>query len=201
MNVSMRGNSVYAQNHAKAGSIGGISLPDFEADYVYSKKQSKVSEQEYKKKIVEQAYKDYANGKFQNESKEFVSLMKRCTCEVSPNREGIIQSGLKAITKDKQKVSQPIDAILTILEGEIRYQKVPSGNNEYIEFYDANGEMVATYSNNGWTMYTTNAESARQTQMCSIYNEAWANAKKGVELSTNEAIAMDKAYTTFEAYA
>lgn len=63
MNVSMRGNSVYAQNHAKAGSIGGISLPDFEADYVYSKKQSKVSEQEYKKKIVEQAYKDYANGK------------------------------------------------------------------------------------------------------------------------------------------
>ena len=61
--------------------------------------------------------------------------------------------------------------------------------------------MVATYSNNGWTMYTTNAESARQTQMCSIYNEAWANAKKGVELSTNEAIAMDKAYTTFEAYA
>ena len=201
MNVSMRGNSVYAQNHAKAGSIGGISLPDFEADYVYSKKQSKVSEQEYKKKIVEQAYKDYANGKFQNESKEFVSLMKRYTCEVSPNREGIIQSGLKAITKDKQKVSQPIDVILTILEGEIRYQKVPSGNNEYIEFYDANGEMVATYSNNGWTMYTTNAESARQTQMCSIYNEAWANAKKGVELSTNEAIAMDKAYTTFEAYA
>lgn len=168
---------------------------------MYSKKQSKVSEQEYKKKIVEQAYKDYANGKFQNESKEFVSLMKRYTCEVSPNREGIIQSGLKAITKDKQKVSQPIDAILTILEGEIRYQKVPSGNNEYIEFYDANGEMVATYSNNGWTMYTTNAESARQTQMCSIYNEAWANAKKGVELSTNEAIAMDKAYTTFEAYA
>lgn len=50
-------------------------------------------------------------------------------------------------------------------------------------------------------MYTTNAESARQTQMCSIYNEAWANAKKGVELLTNEAIAMDKAYTTFEAYA
>ena len=94
MNVSMRGNSVYAQNHAKAGSIGGISLPDFEADYVYSKKQSKVSEQEYKKKIVEQAYKDYANGKFQNESKEFVSLMKRDCLRVftwkrSANWEGV----------------------------------------------------------------------------------------------------------------
>ena len=32
--------------------------------------------------------------------------------------------------------------------------------------------MVATYSNNGWTMYTTNAEAARQTEMCMIYNEA-----------------------------
>ena len=37
-----------------------------------------------------------------------------------------------------------------------------------VEFYDKNGEMVATYSNNGWTMYTTNAEAARQTEMCMI---------------------------------
>lgn len=27
-----------------------------------------------------------------------------------------------------------------------------------MEFYDKNREMVATYSNNGWTMYTTNAD-------------------------------------------
>ena len=42
--------------------------------------------------------------------------------------------------------------------------------------------MVATYSNNGWTMYTTNAEAARQTEMCMIYNEAWGNAKRGIPL-------------------
>ena len=55
----------------------------------------------------------------------------------------------------------------------MKYQKLPSGNSDYIEFYDKNGEMVATYSNNGWTMYTTNAEASRQTEMCMIYNEAW----------------------------
>ena len=57
--------------------------------------------------------------------------------------------------------------------GKVKYQKLPSGNSDYIEFYDKNGEMVATYSNNGWTMYTTNAEASRQTEMCMIYNEAW----------------------------
>ena len=201
MNVSMMTNSLHTQRYSRTGSIGGISLPDFEADYVYTKKHSSVSEQEYKKKIVEQAYKDYANGKFQNDSKEFVSLMKQYTSEVSPDREGIIKSGLKAVSKDNQKVLQPIDVVLTILEGEVRYQKAPSGSNEYIEFYDSNGEMVATHSNNGWTMYTTNAECARQTQMCTIYNEAWANAKKGVELSVNEATSMDNGYSTFEAFA
>ncbi len=50
-----------------------------------------------------------------------------------------------------------------------------SGNSDYIEFYDKNGEMVATYSNNGWTMYTTNAEASRQTEMCMTYKEAWGN--------------------------
>ena len=52
-----------------------------------------------------------------------------------------------------------------------------------IEFYDKNGEMVATYSNNGWTMYTTSAEASRQTEMCVIYNEVWGNAKKGIPLA------------------
>lgn len=162
------------------GSIGGIRLPDFEADYVYSKKNSNMNQKEYKKLIVEQAYKDFANGKFQNESKDFVTLMKKYTSEVSPNRKGIITSGLKAVSSKNKKEQQPMDLILTLLEGEMRYKKIPFDRSEYIEFYDSNGEMIATYSNNGWTMYTTNAENAKQTEMCAIYNEAWRNAKKGI---------------------
>ncbi len=53
---------------------------------------------------------------------------------------------------------KPIDFVATLLEGKVKYQKLPSGNSDYIEFYDKNGERVAAYSNNGWTMYTTNAK-------------------------------------------
>jgi hypothetical protein len=38
--------------------------------------------------------------------------------------------------------------------------------------------MVASYSNGGWTMYATKAETARQVEICSIYNDAWRNATK-----------------------
>ena len=67
--------------------------------------------------------------------------MKKYTSEVSPDRKGIITSGLKAVAKNNQKVLQPIDLIATILEGKVKYQKLPSGKSEYMEFYDKNGEM------------------------------------------------------------
>ena len=160
-----------------AGSIGGIALPNFNGDYMYSKKKSGISEGEYRKQIIEQARQDYQNGKFQNRSDGFVKLMKRYTSEVSPDRESIITSGLKAVSKNQQDVPKPVDMIATLLEGKIKYQKLPYGQSDYMEFYDSNGEMVATYSNNGWTMFTTDAEAARQTNMCMIYNAAWQDAE------------------------
>ncbi|MDE6621496.1 MAG: hypothetical protein K2K74_13635 [Lachnospiraceae bacterium] len=180
-------NSISSQRRFMSGmgSIGGISLPDFNGDYVYSRKKSGVSEGEYRKQIMEQAYQDYENGKFQNQSDGFVELMKRYTSEVSPDRKGIITSGLKAVARNNQEMSKPIDFIATLLEGKVKYQKQPSGQRDYIEFYDSNGEMVATYSNNGWTMYTTNAEAARQTNLCTIYNAAWREAENGAARADN----------------
>ena len=160
------------------GSIGGIHLPDFNDKYVYTQKKSGTNDSEYRRQIMEQAYKDYEKGQFQNKSEDFNRLMKQYVSEISPDRKGIITSGLKAISRNRQDVLKPIDFIATLLEGEVKYQKLPSGKSEYIEFYDKNGEMVATYSNSGWTMYPTKAEAARQTQMCMIYNEAWGNAKR-----------------------
>lgn len=162
-----------------SGSIGGIPLPNFNHAYIFSKKQSKTSDSEYRKQIVEQAYQDYKNGKFQNTSDGFNNLMKRYTSEVSPDRKGMIASGLKAVAKNRGFVSQPIDVIATLQDGKIRYQKSSLPQPDYIEFYDKNGELAATYSNNGWTMFTTKAEAARQTKMCMIYNEAWRAAKNG----------------------
>ena len=54
-------------------------------------------------------------------------------------------------SRNRQNVLKPTDFVTTLLEGKVKYQKLPSGNSDYIEFYDKNGEMVATYSNNGWT--------------------------------------------------
>ncbi len=183
------------------GSIGGIPLPDFHDKYVFSKKKSGISQAEYRQYIREQAYKDFAKGQFQNKSEEFNRLMKQYTSEVSPDRQGIIVSGLKAVSGNRQNVLKPIDILATLLEGEVRYQKLPSGSSEYIEFYDKNGEMVATYSNQGWTMYTTNAEAARQTQMCLIYNEAWGNAKRGIPLAAGETAHVENQYHGFDAKA
>ena len=174
--------SLQQRRFSGAGNIGGIHLPDFNDKYVFSQKKSGISDKEYRKRIREQAYKDFAKGQFQNKSEEFNRLMKSYTSEVAPDRKGIITSGLKAVSGNRKNVQKPIDLVATLLEGKVKYQKLPSGNSDYIEFYDKNGEMVATYSNNGWTMYTTNAEAARQTEMCMIYNEAWGNAKRGIPL-------------------
>ena len=127
--------------------------------------------------------------------------MKSYTSEVSPDRKGIITSGLKAVSGNRQNVLKPIDFVATLLEGKVKYQKLPSGNSDYIEFYDKNGEMVATYSNNGWTMYTTNAEASRQTEMCMIYNEAWGNAKRGIPLVGEEAVNAENPQNSFDAKA
>ena len=78
---------------------------------------------------------------------------------------------------------------------------MPSGQTDYIEFYEKNGEMVATYSNNGWTMYTTNAEAARQTEMCMIYNEAWGNAKRGIPLTDSGSVNSDSLQNVFDVQA
>lgn len=186
MNVNLTSISLQQRKFSGTNSIGGIHLPDFNDKYVFSKKKSNVSNAEYKKLIAEQAYEDFKNGQFQNKSEGFNMLMKKYTSEVSPDRKGIITSGLKAVSRNKQSGLKPIDLLATILEGKVKYQRLPSGQTDYIEFYDKNGEMVATYSNNGWTMYTTNAEAARQTEMCMIYNEAWGNAKRGIPLTDSD---------------
>lgn len=201
MNVNMTSISLQQRKFSGTNSIGGIHLPDFNDKYVFSKKKSNVSDAEYKKQIAEQAYEDFKNGQFQNKSEGFNMLMKKYTSEVSPDRKGIITSGLKAVSRNKQSGLKPIDLLATILEGKVKYQRLPSGQTDYIEFYDKNGEMVATYSNNGWTMYTTNAEAARQTEMCMIYNEAWGNAKRGIPLTDSGSVNSDNLQNTFDVQA
>lgn len=198
MQVNSSKGSLQQRVFSGTGSIGGINVPDFNDKYVFSKKKSGISDEEYRKQIVEQAYKDFEKGTFQNKSEGFNRLMKNYTSEVSPDRKGIITAGLKAVSRNRQNVLKPIDFVATLLEGKVKYQKLPSDNSEYIEFYDKNGEMVATYSNNGWTMYTTNAEAVRQTEMCMIYNEAWGNAKRGLPIAGGQSVNEEDLQNSFD---
>lgn len=175
----VRNDSQITQNHvfSAGGKIGGIPLPDFNNSNVYTNKKTGTSDSEYKKSIVEQAVKDQAEGKFQNESQGFNQLMKSYVSEVSPDRKGIITEGLQKIAKNNVPVTKPLDFIALLLNGEVKYQKDINTVN-YAEFTDSNGELIAAYSNGGWTMYNTNAETARQIEMCMIYSKAWNAAAK-----------------------
>ncbi|WKY44318.1 hypothetical protein Q5O14_17150 [Eubacteriaceae bacterium ES2] len=160
--------------------IAGLQLPDFTDVHVYTKTESGISDSQYEKAIIEQAIKDQAAGKFQNESAGFNLLAKKYVSEVSPDRQSLITDGLTKVTKELPDCLKSIDWIALIFDGEIKYQQ-EAGNLEYAEFYDGNGEMVATFSNHGWTMFGTKAETQRQMAMCSIYNKAWGQAARQSE--------------------
>ena len=104
MQVNSSKGSLQNRYFSGTGSIGGIHLPDFNDKYVFSKKKSGISDEEYRKQIREPAYEDFAKGQFQNKSEGFNRLMKNYTSEVSPDRKGIITSGLKASSKNRRNV-------------------------------------------------------------------------------------------------
>ncbi len=104
MQVNLSKGSLQNRYFSGTGSIGGIHLPDFNDKYVFSKEKSGISDEEYRKQIREQAYEDFAKGQFQNKSEGFNRLMKSYTSEVSPDRKGIITSGLKAVSKNRRNV-------------------------------------------------------------------------------------------------
>ncbi len=104
MQVNLSKGSLQNRYFSGTGGIGGIHLPDFNDKYVFSKKKSGISDEEYRKQIREQAYEDFAKGQFQNKSEGFNRLMKSYTSEVSPDRKGIITSGLKAVSKNRRNV-------------------------------------------------------------------------------------------------
>ena len=164
--------------YSRVGSIDGIQLPDFHSIYVFSRKQTSTTEAEYRKKIMDQACKDYGCGQFQNESSSFNWLLKWYTSEVSPDREGIIIEGLKAIAQKRINGPKATEVVVELREGNVKYQESLLEKLDYIEFYDSEDEKIAAYSNKGWSMYITDEEVERQAELCSVYNEVWKIAKE-----------------------
>ena len=161
------------------GSIAGMCVPNFSEPNMFTKTKSGTDEKGFTRAIIQQAQKDFAAGEFQNSSQGYCALQKAYVSTVSPDRKGIIASGMQAIAKSMKNEPDTLtveEAYLRFLLGEADYSET-DGSVSYARFTDANGETVATYSNGGWTMLNTEAENKRMSDMCAIYNRAWAQAK------------------------
>lgn len=158
------------------GKTGDVSLPDYSDFNFNTKKAPTMSDKKYREAIIAQAKKDQSAGKFQSDSTGFKNLVKSYVSTVSPDRKNIIKDGLTAIFKNKYPQPTTLN-LIDYLFGNVKYRK-ESTNVSYAEFYDSNGEMVASYSNGKWISYGTKAENARESELCSIYNAAWNNAAR-----------------------
>lgn len=158
------------------GKIGNVPLPNYGEFNFNTKKASAVSDEKYKEAIIQQAKKDQSVGKFQSDSSGFRSLVKSYVSAVSPDRQRIITAGLTAIYKNNKPEPKTL-SLLDYLFGNVKYCKEAT-DVSYAEFYDSNGEMVASYSNGRWISYGTKAENARESELMSIYNEAWNSAAR-----------------------
>ncbi len=171
------------------GKIGNVQLPDLNDFHFNTKQSPAMSEDKYEEAIIEQAKKDQSEGKFQSDSAGFRNLVKSYVSVASPNRKGIITDGLTAIFKNNIPRPKTLD-IISLMFGEVKYQK-ETKNLSYAEFYDGNGEMVASYSNGGWTFYGTKEENARESKLLGIYNAAWRSAAKASQGNSNDVTITD----------
>lgn len=162
--------------------IGNIPLPNYNDFNFNTKKAPAMSDEKYRAAIIEQAKKDQSAGKFQSESAGFRTLVKSYVSSVSPDRKSIITQGLTEIFKNTNPQPKTLNLIDYLL-GSVKYCK-ESTDVSYAEFYDRNGEMIASFSNGRWISYGTTAENARESELWGIYNEAWNNAARASQTNS-----------------
>ncbi|QHI71713.1 hypothetical protein [Aminipila terrae] len=176
MRIENSNTFVQSQPLSGNGKMGNVPLPNYDDFHFNTKKTPAMNEEEYREAIIEQAQKDQAAGKFQSDSAGYRNLVKSYVSAVSPDRKNIIARGLTAIFKNSKPQSKTLN-LIDYLFGTVKYHK-EAADLSYAEFYDSNGEMVASYSNGKWISYGTKAENSRESELWGIYNEAWNNAAR-----------------------
>ncbi len=156
--------------------IGGVSLPDYQDFYFNTKTAPAMSDERFKDAIVRQAKEDAAAGRFQTDSAQYRGLMKSYVSVASPDRKNIITKALNSVPVGKNLPKTEVLSLFDLLFGKVTLTLTKDKAVNYAEFYDSNGELVASYSNGGWTNYETKAEAARSAEFLSIYNAAYKTA-------------------------
>lgn len=164
---------------------GNVPSPDYTDFHFNTKTAPAMSDDKYKTAIIEQAKRDQSAGKFQSDSAGFRNLVKSYVSAVSPDRKSIITQGLRAIYKNTRQEPKTFN-LLDYMFGSVKYSK-EADDVSYAEFYDSNGEMVASYSNGRWISYGTKAEDARESELWGIYNHAWNSAAKASQANQGAA--------------
>lgn len=182
--MRIENSGTFAQNSLLSGAwgTGTIPLPNYSNFNFNTKQAPAMSDEKYKEAIVEQAKQDQSEGKFQSDSVGYRNLIKSYVSAVSPDRKNIITQGLTAVSKDNTPQPKTL-TLLDYLFGSVKYNKEDK-NVSYVEFYDHNGEMVASCSNGKWISYGTKAENARESELRGIYNEAWSDAAKAGKVNS-----------------
>jgi len=178
MNINPIG--IYPQQGKSAGTgkIGSVPLPNYNSINFITKTAPAMSAEKYKEAIITQAKKDYAAGKTGGESSEAMRLLKSFVSTVSPDRKNIISQGLSSIFKNNGFADIGAVKIYTLLDyllGNVEYRKTKQ-EVSFADFYDSNGELVATFSNDGWHCSLTKAEAARTQEFYGIYIGAITSA-------------------------
>jgi hypothetical protein len=179
--------------------IGTVKLPNFkENNEGCTKTEPTRSDEEILKAVAEMAKKHGEKGTFHNMDNEYLDLYKEYVSSVSPDRESILTNSLKQIfgktnapKENKEGATNSIlQQTLALMEnmknknGIISNNKTMSstmykvgwmeGNDlRYADFYDSNGELIASYTQNGWDLFGTKAEKARGDEFTAMYNEAF----------------------------
>jgi hypothetical protein len=194
--------------------IGTVRLPNFRENNVegYTKTEAARSDEEILKDVAELAKKHAEKGAFHNADNGYLDLIKEYVSSVSPDRESILTNSLKEIFGKTNLPKEGKEESLSILQQTLQFIDKAKNKNgtiinnktmnsamykvgwldgdelKYADFYDSNGDLIANYSQNGWSLYSTKAEKARSDEITAVYNEAFNSVYNAQNASTSRSL-------------
>ena len=101
---------------------------------------------------------------------------------------------LAVVEQNKKVPNKPINEVEIILNGKIEYQKLPSGQTDYMEFYDENGERKLKLDDKGKPITRKEVDANGNEVEVDVYETREIDIKAlifGIKEMINEAIDID----------
>jgi len=167
----------------------GVNLPEI-PKHILTSGRSNLSDDRFKDKIWEMAQRDVAAGRNSRfvpngctvGSDEWRSLLNDFISVASPDRIGIINNTLSGLAGRLGQMMARINLranLLTLLMGNSRFFGNKDIGNNFINFRDASGNVIAMFqSDTGWSNVSTPAENGRAQEFFRLWDESFALASE-----------------------